>query len=80
MMWLALLAAAPAAERGPWDKYTGPYKLVITWYQSGIVVTDYPNRARCEQGRQAVLERAAARAAKAGLPTESGDIAFCIPG
>jgi len=80
---LALLFAAPAAqaqERGPSDNYSGPYKLVITWYQSGIVVTDYPNRARCEKGREAVVERARERATKAGLPPESADIAFCIPG
>lgn len=82
MLWLALLAAAATADpgRGPWDKYTGPYKLVITWYQGGIVVTDYPNRARCEAGREAVLKRMMAGAVKSGLPAESGDIAFCIPG
>lgn len=79
MIWLALLAAATSPERGPWDHYSGPYKLVITWYQN-ITVTDYPNRARCEAGRHAVVERALTRAAKAGLPPESADIAFCIPG
>lgn len=77
---LALAAAATPSERGPWDEYSGPYKLVITWYQGGIVVTDYPNRARCEKGREAVIARAAARAARSGLPPESADIAFCIPG
>jgi hypothetical protein len=79
MIWLALLAAAPA-ERGPWDNYSGPYKLVITWYQGGIAVTDYPNRARCERARQVILEREMAKAARIGLPRESADIAYCIPG
>lgn len=81
MLWLLLLAStAQANERGPWDNYTGPYKLVITWYQGGIVVTDYPNRARCEKGREAIVERMNARAARSGLPRESADIAFCVPG
>lgn len=81
MITLALLVATTAVqqERGPWDNYTGPYKLVITWYQS-IEVTDYPNRARCEAGRQAVIERAIAKAKQSGMPPESADIAFCIPG
>lgn len=73
-------AGAQAKERGPWDNYSGPYKLVVTWYQAGITITDYPNRARCEQGREAVVERARQKAAKSGLPAESADIAFCIPG
>ena len=84
---LALVAsAAPAwsqlaaTERGPWDNYSGPYKLVITWYQAGIVVTDYPSRARCERGREAVVKRFADRASRTGFPAESGDVAFCIPG
>jgi len=78
---LALVGSSiQAQEQGPWDKYSGPYKLVITWYQGGITVTDYPNRARCEKGREAVNERLRQQAMRNGLPPESADIAFCIPG
>ncbi len=76
MIWLAvvLTASAPSAV------VDGPYKLVITWYQGGIVVVDYPNRTRCERAKMVVLEREIAKAARIGLPPESADIAFCIPG
>ena len=78
---LAMMASAgQAQERGPWDKYTGPYKLVITWYQGGITVTDYPNRERCEKGREAVIRHARQKALESRMPPESADIAFCIPG
>lgn len=69
----ASLAIAPAVQAD------GPYKLVITWYQS-IAVVDYPSKARCERAKQAVLDRTRAKALASGLPAESGDIAFCIPG
>lgn len=72
---LALVLAAPATAQSD-----GPYKLIITWYQSGIIAIDYPSKARCERARDAVLERSRERAVKQGLPPESGDIAFCIPG
>lgn len=72
----ALSLALPAAVHAQ----VSPYKLIITWYQSGIIAIDYPNKARCERAREAVLERTRERTLKAGLPPESGDIAFCIPG
>jgi hypothetical protein len=75
-----LLATSPVVERGPWDNYSGPTKLVITWYQSGIVAIDYPNRARCEAARAVVLARGRERARQIGMPLESADNAFCIPG
>lgn len=72
---LALLGiSAPTAAQSD-----GPYKLVITWYQS-VVVIDYPSLARCERAKQVLIERARARAVATGLPPESGDIAQCIPG
>jgi hypothetical protein len=89
MMWLALLAAvAQAGERGPWDNYSGPYKLVITWYQSDLTVIDYPNRARCEKAKQTVEEEIAKRKAESDALAPPGSIvigkspngAFCIPG
>lgn len=57
-----------------------PYKLIITWYQHGIAITDYPSQERCERAAQVVNERMAARAITSGLPAEAGEIAFCIPG
>lgn len=75
-MWLVAIAfaaaAAPAAD--------SPYKLVVTWYQSGITAIDYPSRARCERAREALLGWLVARAARAGLPAESAEVAVCIPG
>jgi len=70
---LALLTAPAAAQSD------GPYKLVITYYQS-IVITDYPSLARCERAMKVVNERMTARAVADGLPAKSGEIAFCIPG
>ena len=76
-----LLAIAALAFTSPAGAQAdGPYKLIITWYQSGIVAIDYPSRARCERARLAVAERMRAKAVASGLPAESGDVAFCIPG
>lgn len=72
---MALAVSAPASAQ-----YDGPYKLIITWYQSGIIAIDYPNKQRCERAREAVLATMRERALKARLPPESGEIAFCIPG
>lgn len=74
VLTLVMLSAPVAAQSD------GPYKLIITWFQSGIVVIDYPSKARCERASQAVLERMMEKAKRAGLPQEGGDIAFCIPG
>ena len=77
-----LLPAAASAQA------SGPYKLVITWYQSNITVIDYPSQARCEAARRAVeaeIERRKSASA-ASLPAGSITIgsspngAFCIPG
>lgn len=81
-MAIALTAAVPAFAQA------GPYKLIITWYQSNLTVIDYPSLARCEQARRAVeaeIERRAATS-QAALPPGSITIglspngAFCIPG
>lgn len=53
-----------------------PYKLIITWYQAGIVAVDYPTKARCEAARLAVMEAIAKRS----RTSDGSDIAFCIPG
>jgi hypothetical protein len=89
MMWLVFLAAvaAPAAERGPWDNYSGPYKLVISWYQSDLTIIDYPSRARCEAAAKAVSDEVTRRSAEADAKFPGGtkigtspNGAFCIPG
>lgn len=89
MILLALLAATtPVAERGPWDNYSGPFKLVITWYQSDLTIIDYPSRARCEIAKRAVEDEIAQREAEAAAARPAGTIiiskspngAFCIPG
>ena len=46
---LAAFVAAPALAQ------SGPFKLVIAWYQSNLTVIDYPSQARCEQARKAVM-------------------------
>lgn len=53
-----------------------PHKLIITWYQAGIVAVDYPTKARCEAARLAVMEAIAKRS----RTSDGSDIAFCIPG
>lgn len=65
-----------------------PYKLVVSWGQGGVTITDYPNAARCEIGRRAVEQEVARRnrAFLATLPPGSTMVsgptngAFCIPG
>ena len=59
MIWLALLAAAATPEHGPWDKYSGPYKLIVVHSSSSsIAITDYPSLARCEAARSAIAAAA----------------------
>jgi hypothetical protein len=80
MIALALAIAAQAQ--------VGPYKLVITWYQSDLTVIDYPSSARCEVARRAVEAEVARRQREglAGQPPgtvivgKSPNGAFCIPG
>lgn len=73
---LAMLALCAPAAAQPVE----PYKLIITWYQAGIIAIDYPSKQRCERARDAVLMTMRERAKRAGMPAESGEIAFCIPG
>ena len=89
MIWLLLAASvAQMEERGPWDNYSGPYKLVITWYQSDLAVIDYPSRARCEKAKRAVEDEVARRKAESEATAPPGSVvigkspngAFCIPG
>ena len=78
-----LLAPVSAAAQA-----SGPYKLIITWYQAGVVVIDYPTAARCEQARRAVEAEVQRRARQnlAAMPEGSRILgapahgAFCIPG
>ncbi len=78
---LALTTPALAQEPA-----SGPYKLVITWFQNDIVVIDYPSLARCERAQAAVIRsildrnRRAAEAGAVRMPSVSAEIAFCIPG
>lgn len=80
MNMLSILAASQLAITSTSAETTIPYKLIITWYQSGIVSVDYPNKQRCEQAAKDVYNRMSKRAKEIGLPPESGDIAFCISG
>lgn len=84
MVWTAaVIALALQGAASP----AGPYKLVIS-SESGVVVTDYPSRARCERAKLAVEVESARRrqAAEASLPQGSiltrvpYLIAACIPG
>lgn len=68
----AFLAAASSASA----QSAAPYKLIITWYQAGIVAVDYPSKARCEAARLAVMQAIEKRNGGPG----GNDIAFCIPG
>lgn len=74
-----LLACFLAASAPAYGQASGPYKLVVTYYQT-IVVTDYPSLARCEAAAKVVNQRMMAKATAAGLPAASGEVAFCIPG
>lgn len=87
-MIAALVALAMAqAQTGPWTKYQGPFKLVITWNQS-ITVVDYPSFVRCDAARKAVEAEVQQRAREnlAAMPEgtrvvgRSTNGAFCIPG
>lgn len=92
-----------AAQCKPWERawanpfdafdehpapFSGPAKLLISWYQSGLTVVDYPSQSRCEQARSFVMAevRARAQAAQADMPagsiaiSKSPNGAFCIPG
>lgn len=65
-----VLVAAPASAAG------GAYKLIVTWYQAGIAVIDYPSKERCEAARLALKRELDARE-----PGGAGhDIGICIPG
>ncbi len=35
-----------------------PFKLIVTWGDNGVFVTDYPSKARCLAAEQAVQLRA----------------------
>ena len=67
---------------------TIPYKLIITWYQSNVVVIDYPSAVRCAAARDAVLAEVARREAESAAQRTSNvtavgaspNGAFCIPG
>ena len=84
-LMIALLAVAVTTSA---QAQALPYKLVITWNQSGIVVVDYPSASRCEQARRAVEDEVQrkVRETLASLPEGSKVIgkptngAFCIPG
>lgn len=52
-----------------------PYKLIIGWIATGIVVIDYPSLARCEVARAALLE-----AMKKRNGGRANDMGYCIPG
>lgn len=92
-----------ASECNPWDRawanpfdqfdprptpFSGPAKLIITWYQGGIVAVDYPSQSRCEQARGFVQAEVRRRyqASQASMPPGSVTVgvspngAFCIPG
>lgn len=79
-----LLLSIPSASIAQ----AGSYKLIITWYQAGMVVVDYPSAARCEAARRAVEAEVAKRQREtvANLPPggiifgTSANGAFCIPG
>lgn len=88
MIGLALLLALAQPQEGPWTKYQGPFKLIITWHGSNLTVIDYPSFQRCDLARQAVAAEAERRqrASDAAMPAGSVRIgtspngAFCIPG
>jgi hypothetical protein len=82
---VAVLLAAASASKAAED---GPYKLIITWYQSNVTVIDYPNSARCEKAKLAVEAEVARRNREAAEKMPQGGViigaspngAFCIPG
>ena len=84
----ALIPLMLVAVSAPALAQTGPYKLVITWYQSSLTVIDYPSATRCEAARRAVIEEAKRRSDQADADAPAGSIkvgrspngAFCIPG
>lgn len=49
-LWVPLSAAAQSAQA---------FKLIVRWQGAGIAITDYPSRARCEAGRDALLREIA---------------------
>ena len=69
---IAIMLVATSASA----QSASPYKLIITWYQAGIVAVDYPTKARCEAARLAVMQAIEKRNGGTG----GSDIAFCIPG
>ena len=87
---LALLASNPFDQfDNKVPSFTGPAKLIVTWYQSNVTVIDYATAARCEAGRKAVQMEADRRSQQAIAEARSsgGQIigsspngAFCIPG
>lgn len=93
MIVLALMLLV-AQNANPFDQFdpkpapfSGPAKLVITWYQSGLIAIDYPNQTRCEQARTFVEAevRRRSQANQAEMPQGSVTLgvpakgAFCIP-
>jgi hypothetical protein len=79
----AVLATSAAAQQGL------PHKLVITYSPGGVVVVDYPSRARCEQARQVLEQDTKDRAREARENAPSGAVVVgkpyhlrgvCLPG
>lgn len=65
-----------------------PHKLIISWYQSNLIVVDYPSKERCEAAAMAVNAEVARRLAESDARAPQGSVristgpngAFCIPG
>jgi histidinol phosphatase-like enzyme len=83
-----LAALALAMIAAPASAQSVPFKLVISWNQGGLAVVDYPNAARCEQARRAVMaqverqqnETLARLPPGSQLVSPGSNGAFCIPG
>lgn len=76
MLKRAIIAATMFVATSANAQSVTSYKLIITWYQAGIVAVDYPSKARCEAAKLAVMQAIERRN---GGPS-GNDIAFCIPG
>lgn len=63
-----------------------PYKLIISWYQSNLIVIDYPTKVRCEAAAKAVNDEVERKIAEVSISTGAVPVikgpngAFCIPG
>ena len=66
--------------------FGGPAKLIVTWYQSGVTVINYPSQGRCEEARKVIDAEVQRRVKESAanpnfLPIgPSANGAFCIPG